>query len=206
MASTSSANDTPQVTNNAPLVTNSPITNPHVPNPCSYLLFDLRLIPTYTHHQLQYYHLSGAMLSIDRAVLKTKMVECKADLELLDWDGNTCENTPISTPLVTSAPLSSSHTLSLDDDSEVDSNCLEAPSGQRGIKFSASDITKLCYDSNIAQFNNWLEDLKVAFDGDPAKFHTSHQKIILASMTVDEQLKTTYNSTVHVHPAISTHW
>ena len=58
----------------------------------------------------------------------------------------------------------------------------------------------------MAQFNNWLEDLKAAFDGDLAKFHTSCQKIILTSMTIDEQLKMTYNSTVHVHPAISTHW
>jgi len=58
----------------------------------------------------------------------------------------------------------------------------------------------------MAQFNNWLKDLKAAFDGDPAKFHTSHQKIILTSMTIDEQLKMTYNSTVCVHPAISTHW
>src|SRR5438045_1071148 len=121
MASTSSANDAPQITNNAPLVTSSPITNPHVPNPCSYPPFDLRLIPTYTNCQLQYYHLSGAMLSIDRAVLKTKMVECKADLELLDWDGNTCENTTISTPLVTSAFPSSSCTLSLNDNSNVNS-------------------------------------------------------------------------------------
>ena len=138
MASTSSANNAPQITNNAPLVTSSPITNPHVPNPHSYLLFDLRLIPTYTNHQLQYYHLSGAMLSIVRAMLKTKMAECKADLELLDWDGNTHENTPISTPLVTPAPLSSSCTLSLDNDSKVDSNCPEAPLGQRGIKFNIS--------------------------------------------------------------------
>jgi len=64
----------------------------------------------------------------------------------------------------------------------------------------------LRYDSNIAQFNNWLQDLKSAFNGDPAKYPTSVQKIILATMTIDEQLKTTYNSTVQAHQAISTHW
>ena len=84
---------------NTSSVTDGPITNLHVHNLRGYPLFDIRLIPTYTNHQLQYYHTSGAMLTIDKAALKAKMEECKADMELVDWDGNTCENTPIVTPL-----------------------------------------------------------------------------------------------------------
>ena len=41
------------------------------------------------------------------------MAERKADLELVDWDGNTRENTPISTPLATPAYQPPSRTLSL---------------------------------------------------------------------------------------------
>ena len=78
--------------------------------------------------------------------------------------------------------------------------------GYRGIKFNVSDITKLRYDSTVAQFNNWLADLKSTFDGDPSKFPTSRQKVILASMTIDEQLQTTYNSAAVAFPAIKSHW
>lgn len=107
---------------------------------------------------------------------------------------------PEPTPL----PPPPSRTLSLANDGESDSECIETT--RRGIKFSASDITRLKYDSTVAEFNNWLQDLKSAFDSDPAKFPESRQKVILASMTMDSQLKTTYNSTVGVYPAISTHW
>ena len=90
------------------------------------------------------------MLTINKAVLKAKMEECKADMELVNWDGNTRENTPIITPLATSAFLPLSCTLSLDNNSKVDSNYPKALLGQRGIKFSTSNITKLYYNSNIA--------------------------------------------------------
>ena len=78
--------------------------------------------------------------------------------------------------------------------------------GAKGIKISPSDIPTLKYDSTVAQYNNWLTDLKTAFDGDPAKFPTSRQKIILASVTLDEQLKTIYNSATTATPILSRHW
>src|SRR5215471_7563429 len=175
---------------------------PTADNPSGYPLFDIRLVPAYTNSQLRYYHTIGAMLDIDKTVLKSKMEERKIALDLVDWDGNTRENTPAS-----QAPTSiATRTLSFDPDSEVDSECPDPIPSHKGIKFNPSDITRLRYDSNVAQFNNWLEDLKSAFDGDPSKFYTSHPKIILASMTIDEQLKTTYNSIVKAYPAISTHW
>ena len=89
---------------------------------------------------------------------------------------------------------------------EIDSDYPTPITGQKGLRFNSSDITKLRYDSNVAQYNNWLIDLKAAFDGDPAKFPTGRHKVILASMTIDEQLKTTYNSAAQAQPAISSHW
>ena len=80
-------------------------------------------------------------------------------------------------------------------DSDVDSDCPALPEGFKGIKISPSDIPKLAYNSTVAQYTNWLVNVKTVFDGDPAKFPTSRQKIILASTILDEQLKTTYNNT-----------
>lgn len=179
-------------------------------NPHGYPPFDLRLVPTYTNNQLHHYLVSGAMLSVDKAELKKQMEERKDMHEMVNWDGNTRENTPTGSQPALPLPLppasSSSRTLSFDYDSEADSECPTPPLGLKGIKFNPSDITQLRYDSNVAQFNNWLTDLKSAFDGDPAKYPTSRQKIIFASMTIDEQLKTTYNSVIQAHQAISTHW
>ena len=75
------------------------------------------------------------------------------DIELVDWDGNTRENTPdvIPTPVTSAPPPSeSTYTLSLNDDSENDSECPKAPLGHKGIKILVSDITKLYHDSNLA--------------------------------------------------------
>jgi len=182
---------------------------PTVDNPRGYPPFDLRLVPTYTNNQLRYYHISGATLDVDQAKFKKKLEERRTALELVNWDGNTPrENTPTShrhgTP--PTIPSTTIRTLSFEHDSEADSDCPASIPGQKGLKFNPSDISRLRYDSNIAQFNNWLQDLKAAFDGDPAKYSTSRHKIILASMTIDEQLKTTYNSITQAHPAISTHW
>ena len=95
------------------------------------------------------------MLSVDKEELKRQMEERKAMLEMIDWDGNTRENTPAGSlpPLLPPAP-SSSHTLSFDYDSEADSECPIPSLGLKGIKFNPSDITQLRYDSNVAQFNN----------------------------------------------------
>jgi hypothetical protein len=175
----------------------------------NYPPFDLRNIPTYTNDQLRYYHISGATLDVEEDKLKEQLEKRKRILELIGWNGDTQKNSlvvPSPSPLPHPLLLSTSRTLSFDYDSEADSECSRPVPGYKGIKFNASDITQLRYDSNVAQFNNWIEDLKSAFDGDPSKYPTSRQKIILASMTIDEQLKTTYNSTVRAHPAISAHW
>lgn len=190
--------------------TSSNHANSVVENPHGYPPFDLHRVPTYTNNQLRYYQISGALLNVDKTRLKDQLQERKNALELVDWDGDTRENTPnppsIATSFLSPRPPSDSHILSFNDDSEADSDCPQTVAHRKGLKFNVSDITRLRYNSNVAQFNNWLADLKSAFDGDPAKFPTNRHKIILASMTMDEQLKTSYNSIVLAHPTISSHW
>ena len=202
-----------------PVVENTSLSTPEQPstsqnsvveNPHGYPPFDLHRVPTYTNNQLRYYQISGALLNVDKTQLKGQLQERKNALELVDWDGNTRENTPnppsITTSFLSPQPPSDSHILSFNDDSEADSDCPQTVAHRKGLKFNVSDITRLRYNSNVAQFNNWLADLKSAFDGDPAKFPTNRHKIILASMTMDEQLKTSYKSIVLAHPTISSHW
>src|SRR5205809_6049300 len=71
-----------------------------IPNPRNYPPFDIRHVPTYIDRQLRYYHAYGALLSIDRAQLKAKTDERKADIEITTWDGITRENTPTAAYLV----------------------------------------------------------------------------------------------------------
>ena len=106
---------------------------------------------------------------------------------MVDWDGNTPrENTSISRGTVLIPPTSYTRTLLFEHNSEANSDYPEPKSGQKSLKFNLSDITRLRYNSTIAQFNNQLEDLKLVFDGDLAKYLTSRYKVILASMTIDE--------------------
>ena len=71
-----------------------------IPNPRNYLPFDIRYVPTYTDRQLRYYYAYKALLSVDRAQLKAKMDERKADMEITSWDGITYENIPNAASLV----------------------------------------------------------------------------------------------------------
>ena len=90
----------------APAVGTSSVTTKALPidttilNPRNYLPFDIRRVPTYINRQLHYYYTYGALLSIDRAQLKAKMDERKADMEITGWDSITRENTPNAASLV----------------------------------------------------------------------------------------------------------
>jgi hypothetical protein len=57
---------------------------------------------------------------------------------------------------------------------DSDSDCPAPELGFKGIKINPEAILKLPYKSTIAWFNNWIADLKRAFDGDLAKFPTSY--------------------------------
>ena len=177
--------------------------NPHsrVPptpkNLRSYLPFDMRFVPNYSNGQLTYYYTTGAIPAADQPRFHQLIEQRKTSLDLLGWDGesdsgNDKGNDDVSMPDSGNAG--------------TDSDCPAPLPNFKGIKISPSDIPKLRYNSTVAQYNNWLVDLKTAFDGDPAKFPTSRQKIILASITLDEELKTTYNSATTVSPILARHW
>lgn len=158
----------------AAATTSAAETHVSVVNPRGYPPFVLSQVPTYTNRQLRYYQTSGAILSVDRDALKTQIAIRKSDMQLTDWDGESQENTPEPNPpanptaspsvqplspantpapslagpaasLPPSAPAS--HVLSLNPDSEPDSDCPKKPRDYKGIKFSSSDITKLRHDS-----------------------------------------------------------
>ena len=185
---------------------NEPILNPHarVPpmleNPHGYPPFDMRLVPNYTNNQITYYYTTGAIPAADQAQFHQLMKQRKTSLDLIGWDGESDSGNDGN-------DRRNNDTLTADNsDPSSDSDCPVPLPNSRGIKISPSDIPKLQYNSTVAQYNNWLVDLKTAFDGDPAKFPTSRQKIILASITLDEQLKTTYNSATKASPVLSQHW
>ena len=97
---------------------------PVVPNPRVYPPFNIHHLPTYTNNQLRYYHISGAMLDVDEEELAGQMNKRRAALKAINWDSNTRENTlNDSIPVFTPPPLSISRTLSLNDDSEPNSEC-----------------------------------------------------------------------------------
>ena len=74
---------------------------------------------------------------------------------MVGWDEDTRENTLnaiTTTPSI--IPLPSTRTLSLNKNSESDSNCPKAPLGHKGIKFNIANLTKLSYDSDLAKYND----------------------------------------------------
>ena len=58
----------------------------------------------------------------------------------------------------------------------------------------------------IIQYNNWLANVKTDFDRNSARFFISCQKIILISIILNKQLKTTLNSTAQNNSDLSHHW
>jgi hypothetical protein len=72
---------------------------------------------------------------------------------LIGWNRDTQKNSlVVSSPLPLPHPLllSTSRTQLFDYDSEADSECSRPVLGYKDIKFNASDITQLQYDSNVA--------------------------------------------------------
>src|SRR6266487_1316539 len=86
-----------------------------------------------------------------------------------------------------------------------DSDCSALLSDYKSIKINVLNISKLTYNSMITQYNNWLADVKTDFDKDLARFSISCQKIILISIILNEQLKTTLNSIMQNNSDLSHH-
>jgi hypothetical protein len=193
---------------NAPVNPSSARVTPARDNPRGYPPFDLSRVPTYSNNALYYYHISGALLNVDKTAFEKQLDERKASLELVDWDGNTPPSSPVNDRLVPPPPTPTARpgTLSYQQDSEDDSDCPVPLPNFKGMKFDLSNLTELHYNSDIARYTNWLADLKRTFKGDPATFPTSSRKVTLGTMTLDDNLMTTYNHIVEVFPAIENHW
>src|SRR6266487_6921364 len=85
------------------------------------------------------------------------------------------------------------------------SDCSASLSDYKSIKINVLNILKLMYNNMIAQYNNWLADIKTDFDKDSVRFSINHQKIILILIIFDEQLKTTFNSITQNNSDLSHH-
>ena len=193
---------------NTNLNTNPSTRGPRTPgNPRGYPPFKLDDVPSYSNQQIRYYYKTGAAATVDQQRFHQLLEHRRISLDLIGWDGNSdIEQDQPDASVTSTIRTDASIFLSYDDDDEPDSDCPDSQPGHKGIKFNAADITKLKYNSDVARYRNWLTDLQSAFDGDPARFPESRQKVIFATITLDEQLKTTYNSVILVHPAISHHW
>jgi len=99
--------------------------------------------------------------------------------------------------------ISEEFTISVIENSNF--NCSASLSDYKSIKINASDILKLIYNSMIAQYNNWLADVKTDFDEDLARFSISYQKIILISIIFNKQLKTMLNNVMQNNSDLSYH-
>ena len=145
------------------------------------------------NNQLIYYFITDAISVADQAEFQQLMKDHKNFLQLLEWDDAFDDEV-----------LKEISIIFMNKNSDFD--CSVFLSDYRDIKINLSDILKLTYNSMIAQFNNWLANLKTGFDEDSARFSTSCQKIILTLITLDEQLKTTFNSAAKDTLILSCHW
>ena len=201
------ANDQPAPPNPEPDPNPRARGDPTPGNPRGYPPFNINLVPSYTNNQLTYYFTTGAIPAAEQARFQKLMKERKISLDLLGWNGESDQgNNEPDHGNDDGDDSDDPESPEPAPDSDLDSDCPPPLPGAKGIKISPSDIPKLAYNGTVAQYNNWLVDLKTAFDGDPAKFPTSRQKIILASVTLDEQLKTTYNSASQDSPILTRHW
>jgi len=123
------------------------------------------------------------------------MKQQKTFLELLEWDSISDKNNE--------SDISENSTISVNVNS--DSDCSTSLSEHKSIKINTLNILKLIYNSMIAQYNNWLADVKTDFDEDSARFSINYQKIILASITLNKQLKTMLNNATQNDLILSHH-
>ena len=132
-------------------------------NPHGYFPFNMSLMSSYMNSQLIYYFISSAISAAEQAQFQQLMKQCKIFLKLLEWNSTSDNNK--------SDILQEDSMISVNINSNSD--CPALLPGYRDIKINSSDISKLAYNSMIAQYNNWLADVKTDFDRDSAKFFIS---------------------------------
>jgi len=130
-------------------------------NSHDYSSFDMCLVFNYMNNQLIYYFIISIISAADQAEFQWFMKKHKNFLQLLEWDD--ASDNEISEEI---------SIIFINKNSNSD--CSVSLTDHKSIKINSLNIFKLAYNSMIAQFNNWLADLKTDFDEDSAKFSTSH--------------------------------
>ncbi len=146
-------------------------------NSCDYFLFNMSLMLSYMNSQLIYYFIFNTILAVEQAWFQQLMKQCKILLELLEWNDIFNKNNE--------SDISQEDSIIFINVNN-DSDCSALLSDHKNIKINLLNISKLVYNSTVTQYNNWLADLKTDFDRDSARFFTSHVKIILISIILDE--------------------
>ena len=139
-----------------------------------YFSFNMCLVSNYTNNQLIYYYISSTIPAAEQAHFQQLMKQCKTFLELIRWNSTSDNKSSTLEESVTSVIENSN------------SDCSALLSDYKSIKINMSDILKLMYNSMIAQYNNWLTNVKTDFDRDSARFSINHQKIILISIILNK--------------------
>jgi hypothetical protein len=196
-----SSNTSTSTADNNRTSSRAPATEPleHIPstskNSCEYPLFDMQLVPSYTNNQIIYYFTTRAIPTAKQNQFQQLMKKHKASLNLISWDGASDRDN-----------MSRDHSKKSESLENSNSDCPVPPPDHKRIKISAADIPKLAYSSTVAQYKNWLANLKTGFDEDLTRFSTSYQKIILASIILNKQLKIIFNSAVENSSILLQHW
>ena len=196
MMSTAGNNEDNADNDNMPIINLNSCMNSTSDNLCDYFLFDMCSLLNYMNNQIIYYFISDTILTVKQACFQQLMKQRKTSLELLGWDDthSSDEEDHAAPKEEILTPVNS------------DSDCPPLIQGHKDIKINASNISKLTYNSIVAQYNNWLADVKTDFDEDSARFFISCQKIILISIILDKQLKITFNSITQDNSDLTHYW
>ena len=182
-------------TDDSELTANSHVHMKFMPeNSHDYSSFDMHLVSNYINCQIIYYYIFSTISAAEQAWFQQLMKQCKISLDLLDWNNTFNKNKELKDQ----------------EDSHISENsnsdCSALLLNYKRIKINLSDILKLAYNSIIAQYNNWLINLKTDFDEDSARFSISCQKIILTLIILNKQLKIMFNSISQNSLILSCHW
>lgn len=196
--------------------------DPTLENPSGYPPYRTGEILKYTNRQIQYYIQQDA-IPVSQIATFAKLCEQRQRVnQSIGLSGDSEDELPESTPV---APRLRSHAtpqgrprvariplprpdqsqLSYEDDGESDSDSPSPIPGWKGIKFD-NKIAQLKQGGGLSNFNLWLNDLRLAFEGDPNRFPTGATRILLAAANLDDSIRQLYAASATQYPAIRHHW
>jgi hypothetical protein len=172
-------------------------------NPSGYPPYEMKEVTSYTNKQLRYYlrtHQIKDVLGFQRAKQRRDEV-----LASCGANGNTDEED--ETPSVHDtqsimAPASSEYTL--DDDGEPDDELPPPIPGSKGLKIDK--IRSLKQGGGFLNFRLWLQDLSSAYRADRNRFSTAENRIIFASIHMDDKMAAIWSSAIELMPHLQHHW